>query len=96
MRDIYPVEWALDEDGIATKTLIKPETRDIALDYYEVKFNIDQWFTIREFAKDEIPSGKYALPFSFILPKGLPASFNHSWLVQKRQCFADISYTVTA
>lgn len=80
-KDIRPAEYrkVKKEDGTEKKELVKPETRRVVLDYYAYKSVIDQRFTVYEFPSSFMPSGQYSFPFTFMLPKGLPANYESDW-----------------
>lgn len=71
------------------------ETRLVHLDHYQYKVVFSHMFPIYVFPQQYIPPGQYQFPFSFTLPVGMPASFNYEWVESGRNCYADISYSIT-
>jgi len=43
-----------------------------------------------------IPNGQYSFPFSFVLPPGLPSTFDYSFNVGQEPCYAKVSYELRA
>jgi hypothetical protein len=72
------------------------ERRRILLDHYQYKPVFNHKFPVYQFNSVFIPAGQYQFPVSFVLPQGMPASFNHEFTDCGRSCFADISYTMVA
>lgn len=52
-------------------------------------------FKIFEFPGHQMQQGQWLIPFSFVLPMGLPTSFDHEWY-DHGECEATIKYTVKA
>lgn len=72
------------------------ERRRILLDHYQFKPVFNHKFPVYQFGGVFIPAGQYSFPISFVLPQGMPATFNHEFKDHGSDCFADISYTMVA
>jgi hypothetical protein len=72
------------------------ERRRILLDHYQYKPVFNHKFPVYQFGGVFIPAGQYSFPVSFVLPQGMPATFNYEFNDHGSQCFADISYTMVA
>lgn len=72
------------------------ERRRIILDHYGFNSIFNHKFPVFQFNGSFIPAGQYSFPVSFVLPQGMPATFNYEWPEFGRNCLADTSYTLVA
>ena len=62
------------------------------VEFKEKKSIINYEFKVYEFQDGMMAPGQFKIPFSFVLPSGLPSSFNHEWKTWG-PCVASIVYT---
>lgn len=72
------------------------ERRRILIDHYGFNPVFNHKFPVYQFNSPFIPAGQYSFPISFVLPKGMPATFNYEFTEYGIDCFADTSYTCIA
>lgn len=92
----YDYWHSISHSDIRPATEGRAEERLVHLDHYQYKPIFNHMFPLYVFPQAYIPPGQYQFPFSFILPQGMPATFNYEWTESSRNCYADISYSVTA
>ena len=72
------------------------ETRNVTLDHYATNEVFNHKFPCYHAPNGFLNPGQYSIPFSFMLPHGMPATFKHTWNEHGRFCFGDISYKIMA
>lgn len=72
------------------------ERRRILLNHYGFNPVFNHKFPVYQFNSPFIPAGQYSFPISFVLPQGMPATFNYEFKDHGESCFADTSYTCIA
>lgn len=56
----------------------------------------NQTFVIYNFGTSYMPAGQYSFPVSFVLPSGLPSTFNHDFTMHGYSCYAKVNYVMKA
>ena len=76
----------------------KEQQKRVILDHYKCTKLINDQKIIKKFDRFRgfIPAGSYTLPFSYVLPGGLPGTFSQEFEKYKKKCFANIQYRLTA
>ena len=92
--EISPIQFS-ESKGIDDKVISK-ETRTVTLDHYANNEVFNHQFPCYLAPNGFLNPGQYSIPFSFMLPHGIPASFKHTWNENGRFCFGDTSYKIMA
>lgn len=72
------------------------ERRRIRIDHYDFNPVFNHKFPVYRFNSAFIPAGQYSFPISFMLPKGMPATFKYEFNEHGSFCFGTTSYTCIA
>ena len=81
------------EDDIEGNRWSKDETYYVPHQERNSFFN--HGFPIHQFDTPYVPVGQYSFPFCFVLPRGLPSTFNYEFS-DHGDCFGRVNYTITA
>lgn len=86
--------WVTKE-GSKEKVLEKYQERYSVVNEYREKLKpYDDEINLYNFPNSYIASDQFNIPFSFLLPTALPASFEHEWKSDAGTCTAKIRYSV--
>lgn len=62
----------------------------------DINIILNQKQAVHTFSSAFIPAGQYSFPFTFVLPSGVPSSFDYTFKEKERDCFARVTYEIMA